>query len=135
MLKDKASEYFMNGYSCSESVIQACIDEGLCPTEFLPCATTFSSGMASGCACGTITAAQMVLGYIFGRNNKFGNQICAREKAAQLIEGFKKKNKVTCCRVLSAGLEGSAKKEHCKKFVAETCDILEELIGAKVING
>ncbi len=135
MLKDKALEYFMSGYSCSESVIQACIDEGLCPAELLPCATTFSSGMSSGCACGTITASQIILGYIFGRNNRFGNKVCAREKAAQLIEEFKKKNKVTCCRVLSAGLEGMARKEHCKKFVAETCDILEELIGAKVTNG
>ena len=135
MLKDKALEYFQNGYSCSESIIQSCIDEGLCPAEFLPCATTFSAGMSSGCACGTVTASQMVLGYIFGRGNKFGNQVFAREKAAQLIEEFKKRNKVTCCRVLCAGLEGSAKKEHCKKFVADSCDILEELIGVKIVNG
>lgn len=132
MLKDKALNLFVNGYSCSESIIQACIEEGLCPADMLPCATTFSAGMSSGCVCGTISASQMVLGYLFGRNNKFGNQVFAREKAVNFVEEFKNRNKVTCCRVLSAGFEGSTKKEHCKKFVADACDILEELIKVKV---
>lgn len=132
MIKDKALELFKNGYSCSESIIQACIEEGLCPSDMLPCATTFSAGMSSGYVCGTVAASQMVLGYLFGRNNKFGNQASAREKAAIFVEEFKKRNKVTCCRVLSAGFEGSAKKEHCKNFVADACDILDELIKVKV---
>ncbi len=132
MIKEKALEYFKNGYSCSESVIQACIDEGLCDKELLPCATTFSGGMSSGCACGTVTSSQMVLGYLFGRNNKFSNPLLGREKAAKFIEEFKKKNKVTCCRVLCAGLEGSARKEHCSKLVADACDILESLVKVKV---
>ena len=129
MLKDKASEYFKNGYSCSESVIQACIDEGIC---LLPCATTFSAGMSSGCLCGTVSAAQLVLGYVYGRNNKYNNEVFAREKAAELVEKFRKQNKVTCCRILSAGYVGSAKKEHCAKFVCDTCTILEDLIKVKV---
>lgn len=132
MIKDKAIEYFKNGYSCSESIIQACIDEGICSSELLPCATTFSAGMSSGCICGAVSASQMVLGYLFGRNNKFNNQVFAREKARNLVDEFKNLNKVTCCRVLSAGLEGSAKKEHCSKLVADACDILEELIKVKV---
>lgn len=132
MIKDKALELFVNGYSCSESIIQACIEEGLCSAELLPCATTFSAGMSSGCVCGAIAAAQMVLGYQFGRNNRFSNQVFAREKAASFVESFKNRNKVTCCRVLSAGIGGSARKEHCKKFVADACDILEELIKVKV---
>lgn len=127
MIKDKALTYFKSGYSCSESIVKAVIEEGLCPKDLLPCATTFSAGMSSGCACGTITGAQLVLGYLFGRENKFGNQISAREKAAELVEEFKKRNKVTCCRILSAGLVGSAKKEHCSKFVEDVSDILETL--------
>lgn len=132
MIKEKALEYFKNGYSCSESIIGACIDEGLCGKELLPCATTFSAGMSSGCLCGTIAGAQIVLGYLFGRNNKFKNQTSAREKAALLIEEFKKRNKVTCCRVLCSGLEGSAKKEHCAKLVSDVSEILEELVKVKV---
>lgn len=132
MIKDKALEYFKNGYSCSESIIQACIDEGICSSELLPCATTFSAGMSSGCVCGTVAAAQMILGYVFGRNNRFGNRIFAREKAAEFVERFRNENKVTCCRILSSGYEGSAKKEHCAKFVSDTCTILEDLIKVKV---
>jgi C_GCAxxG_C_C family probable redox protein len=132
MLKDKALEYFKKGYSCSESITQVCIDEGICSEELLPCATTFSGGMSSGCACGAVTACQMILGYLFGRNNKFNNQVVARQKAASLIEEFKNRNKVTCCRVLCSGLEGSSKKERCSKFVADCCDILEELMTVKV---
>jgi C_GCAxxG_C_C family probable redox protein len=132
MIKDRALELFKNNYSCSESIIQACIEEGLCDPALLPCATTFSAGMSSGCICGAVSGSQMVLGYLFGRNNKFGNQVFAREKAANLVEEFKKRNKVTCCRILCAGLEGSAKKEHCSKFVSDACEILEEQIKVKV---
>ena len=132
MIKEKALEYFKNNYSCSESIIQACIDEGLCSVELLPCATTFSSGMSSGCVCGTVAAAQLVLGYHFGRGNRFGNDVFAREKSAQFVEEFKIRNKVTCCRVLSAGFVGSEKKAHCAKFVSDACDILESLIKVKV---
>ena len=92
MIKDKALTYFNNGYSCSESIVKAAIDEGLCPKDLLPCATTFSAGMSSGCACGTITGAQLVLGYLFG----------------------------------------SAKKEHCSKFVEDVSDILESLVKVTV---
>jgi len=132
MIKDKALKYFMSGYSCSESIIQACIDEGICPPELLPCATTFSAGMSSGCLCGTVAAAQMILGFLYGRNNKSGNQVFAREKAAEFTERFRKENKVTCCRILSAGYEGSEKKKHCAKFVADSCTILEDLVKMKV---
>ena len=109
MIKEKAIENYKNGYSCSESIVKACIDEGLCDESLLPCATTFSAGMSSGCACGTVTGSQLVLGYIFGR-----------------------KNKVTCCKVLCSGLEGMARKEHCTKLVADASEILEELIKVKV---
>lgn len=132
MIKEKALEYFKNGYSCSESIVQACIEEGLCDEKLLPCATTFSAGMSSGCVCGTITGAQLVLGYIFGRNNKFENKVFAREKASNLVEEFRNRNKVTCCRILCSGLVGSEKKERCSKLVADACDILEELIKVKV---
>lgn len=132
MLKDRATEYYKNGFSCAESIIKACIDEGLCPPELLPCATTFSAGMSSGCLCGAVGASQIAIGYHYGRNNQFGNPVSAREKAAALVDEFKEKNKVTCCRVLSAKLEGAARKEHCTKLVADAAEILEELIKVKV---
>ena len=132
MIKEKALEYHKNGYSCSECIVQACIDEGICDESLISCATTFSGRMSSGCLCGSVSGSQMVLGYLFGRNNKFGNQISAREKAAEFVEEFKKRNKVTCCRILSSGYSGAERKMHCAKFVSDACDILEELIKVKV---
>lgn len=118
-----ALEYFKSGYSCSESIIKAAIERGLCPQEFLPAATAFSSGMSSGCSCGTICAIQMISGY--------QNRDEARANAKRIIEEFKKRHKVTCCRVLSAGLEGPARKQHCAKFVVDAWEILESVLKVK----
>ncbi len=132
-MKEKAIEYYMNGgYSCSESIIKAAIDEGLCDKSLLAAATAFSGGMSSGCVCGAVAAAQIISGMHFGRGNQFGNENTAREKAAFIVEEFKKNHKVTCCRVLSKGLEGLARKQNCSKYVAEVCDILQKLLEVKV---
>lgn len=131
-MKEKAIEYYMNGFSCSESVLKTAIDEGLCDESLLPCATTFSAGMSSGCLCGAVAAAQIVLGYNFGRDNSKNNEVIARDKAKALIEGFKARNKVTCCKALTAGLEGMERKQHCCKMVSDACELLEELIKVKV---
>ena len=79
--------------------------------------------MSSGCVCGTVAAAQMISG--------FNNPENARANAKFIVDEFKKRNKVTCCRVLSAGFEGMAKKQHCSKYVADVCEILQEVIKVK----
>ena len=84
-MEKQAINYFKSGYSCSESVIRAAIDEGLCDPVLLSCATSFSGGISSGCLCGTVAAAQMILGFNFGRDNLKNNEICAREKAKEFI--------------------------------------------------
>lgn len=128
----KATDYFMNGYSCSESIIKYAADNGLCPAELLPCATTFSGGMSSGCVCGAVAAAQMVLGYNFGRENTKGNEVIARAKAKELVDEFKVRNKVTCCKILSRGLEGIERKHHCCKMVTDAQEIMDNLVSAGV---
>lgn len=132
MLKDKASEYYRNGYSCSESVVMSAIDAGLCGKELLACATPFSGGMMSGCLCGAVAGAQLVIGYNTGRDNTKGNEVIARQLAASAVQEFKNRNKVTCCKALTAGLEGIQRKEHCVKMVEDGADILESLLKAKV---
>ena len=69
----KAVEYFNQGYSCSESIVMEAIEKGLVPKELLPVATSFSGGMGSGCLCGAIAGSQIVLGYLFGKENQAGN--------------------------------------------------------------
>ncbi len=128
----KATDYFMNGYSCSESIIKYAVDKGLCPAELLPCATTFSGGMSSGCLCGAVAAAQIVLGYNFGRENIKGNEVIARAKAKELVDEFKSRNKVTCCKILSRGLEGMERKHNCCKMVTDAQEIMDNLVSAGV---
>ena len=131
-MKDKAVEYFKNGYSCSESIIKAASGAGLCDSSLISIATSFSGGMSSGCLCGAVAAVQMISGLHFGKDNSYGNDVCARQKAAFIVEEFKKRNKVTCCRVLSGGLSGAEKKERCSKYEADCCEILEEALKVKV---
>lgn len=131
-MKEKAVEYYLEkGYSCSESVVQAAVDAGLCDKSVLSCATSFCAGMMSGCVCGAIAGAQMVLGYNFGRENSKGNVVMAKAKAKEFVEEFKSRNKFTCCKVLSARLEGIQRKQHCAKMVGDASEILEQLVKVK----
>lgn len=123
----KAAEYFNNGYSCSESIVMEAIEKGLVPEEVLPMATSFSGGMGSGCLCGAIAGAQMVLGYTLGREN-------ARAAAKQFILEFMKNHKATCCRVLTRGMDMASpeRKAHCTNMVNDCSKILNEMIKVKV---
>lgn len=130
----KAAEYFNQGYSCSESIIMEAVEKGLVPKELLSVATSFSGGMGSGCLCGAIAGSQIVLGWLFGKNNQNNNDPNARMLAKQFIEEFKKSHKATCCRVLTAGMDMASpeRKAHCTNMVNDCSNILEEMIKVKV---
>lgn len=127
-LKEKAAENFKAGYSCSESVVKAAIDEGLIGGEFLSAATSFSAGMGSGCLCGAIAGSQMVIGFLHGK----GKTEKARGMAKQFIEEFKKTHKATCCKVLTAGFDfhSGERKSHCVNMVADCAEILSNILEA-----
>ena len=130
----KAAEYFNQGYSCSESIIMEAVEKGLVPKELLSVATSFSGGMGSGCLCGAIAGSQIVLGWLFGKNNQNNNDPNARMLAKQFIEEFKKSHKATCCRVLTAGMDMASpeRKAHCTNMVNDCSKILEGMIKVKV---
>jgi len=133
-MKEKAVGYYQQGYSCSESVVQAAIDEGLCDKNLLPVATSFSGGMSSGCLCGAVAGAQMVIGANFGKQNINQNDESARAKAKEFIDEFRKNRKATCCKILSSGFEfhSPERKQNCANLVAECAEIIENLIELKV---
>jgi C_GCAxxG_C_C family probable redox protein len=132
----KATEYFNNGYSCSESMIKWAIDEGLVSEELLPVATSFSGGMGVGCLCGAVAGAQMIIGSQFGRDNKAGNDVIARAKAKELVQKFMEAHKATCCRVLTRGMEmGSPeRKAHCTNMVESCQKLVEELVQIEAVK-
>ena len=45
-------------------------EKGLVPKELLSIATSFSGGMGSGCLCGAIAGSQIVIGWLFGKDNQ-----------------------------------------------------------------
>lgn len=126
-MKDLALKYFKEWYSCSESIVLAAADKGLCSAELLCVATPFSGGMSSGCLCGAIAGAQIVIGACVERDK-------ARFMAKEFITKFKERNKATCCRILTREHENnsSERRESCKKYVYDCAEILEELVQGKV---
>lgn len=128
----EAKDYFNNGYSCSESILKWAIDEGLCPKELFPCATPFSAGMCSGCLCGAVAGSQIVIGYLFGRENSGNNPEISRQKAAELVQKFKELNGVTCCKALTHNVEPQDRKHHCTKMVSDCSEILKDMLKVNV---
>ncbi len=126
----KAVEYFLNGNSCSESVILGAIDKGWCDKDLLSVATAFSGGIGSGCLCGAVSGANMIIGNLFGKENKYGNPTIARQLSKEFMDKFKETHKATCCRVLSRGTEAGTpeRKQHCSSFVEFCFNTLEEII-------
>ena len=133
-MKEKALENFKNGYSCSESVVKAAADNGLVNHSLIPVATPFSGGISSGCLCGAVAGMQLVIGAMKGRISTEQSRLDAKTLAKISMEKFKEKNKFTCCKALTAGLEmGSPeRKQNCCKLVCDCAEILEELVSNKI---
>ncbi|MBQ3642851.1 C_GCAxxG_C_C family protein [bacterium] len=136
-MKEIAVKYFLSGYSCSESVVQAAVDKGYISQDLLSVATSFSGGMGVRCLCGAVAGAQIVIGAMFGKS-KTSDGMKARALAKQFNETFAQKYKVNCCKVLSAGFKdfhSPERKQHCTSMVNDSCEILEEILKAeKKIN-
>lgn len=126
----RAVEHFLGGNSCSESIVLGSVDEGLCDKELLPLATPFSGGISSGCLCGAVSGSIMVIGYLYGKNNKFNNPTIARELAKRFMDKFKSQHSATCCRVLSRGTQAGTpeRKQHCTNFVEYGFNTLIEVL-------
>ena len=128
-----AKEYYTGGLSCSEAVIKAAHDIGLFKSdnidEVYKIASMFSGGMSSGCLCGAVAGSQIVLGCLFGKNPSQHTRL-NRVVAAELIEKFKEKRKVTCCKALSAPYKDNptARRQNCISIVEDSAQILENLV-------
>ena len=128
-MKDKAVNYFKNGYSCSEAVVQSAIDKGYVSKELLAIATPFSGGMGVKCLCGAVAGSILVIGSMYGKKDE-RDGMTARKLAKQFNEKFAEKYKVNCCKVLSSGFDfhSPERKNHCCSMVEDSCIILEEIL-------
>ena len=124
---DLAPNYFLSGYSCSESIAHAAVDMGLADEGFISVSTSFSGGMGSGCLCGAIAAAQMVLGLLHGKNK----DNTARTLAKEFYKKITEIHKVACCKVLTREFKdfhSPERKAHCVNMVADCANILDEML-------
>jgi len=133
LFTDKAKNYYENGLSCSEAVIKAANDSGVCKFESIEeahkIASMFSGGMSSGCLCGAVAGSQIALGCVFGKNVSQKTNL-NRTVAVEFIQKFKEKRKVTCCASLSAPYKDNPveRRKNCTFLVEESAKILEALV-------
>ncbi len=105
---EKATELFMQGYSCSESVVMAAYETGLIDKDINPhllnsIASPFSGAMGTHkCLCGAVAGSQIVLGLVFGRKDPKNDPHKIRKIARDYINKFKEKRNVesACCSIL-----------------------------------
>ncbi len=123
-----APKYFLEeGYSCSESMAKTAVELGIANEEIISIATSFSGGMGSGCLCGAVAGAQMIIGLMHGKNkdNK------ARALAKEFYQRFTQTHKVTCCKILTKDFKdfhSQERKQHCANMVFECSKILDEIL-------
>lgn len=132
--KDLAPKYFLEGYSCSESIAKAAVEIGLADESLISIATSFSGGMGSGCLCGAVAGSQMVLGLLHGKLK----DNTARALAKEFYANFVKTHKVTCCKILTKDFKdfhSPERKNHCVNMVYDCAKILDEmLVEENVLN-
>ena len=134
-LSIKSKELFERGFSCSESVVRAAqelsyIDSALDMGTLNKIASPFSGSMGgSGCVCGAVAGAQIVIGLVFGRTAPDEDPNNVKEISRDLAERFKDKRKAICCRVFTAKHKDPvSRRQNCTEIVGDAAGILYNLI-------
>lgn len=113
-----AGELFSRGRNCCESVLLAHHNDA--DPAIIEMAKAFGSGIGgSKCLCGAITGGVMALSLKGQRN-----------AAARLVELFKARNKVTCCKALSAPYKWKSAEHlaNCRRLTVEVAEDVEQLL-------
>lgn len=119
-----AKKYFQKGYNCAQSVmLSASKALGVhVPAGVVESASAFSGGIGrSGCLCGALAGAVMLIGYFSPKNEK---------EASEFFQIFKEKFQSSCCRVLRSDMdfEDPAVRKHCAKITEETAVLLVKFL-------
>ncbi len=141
--KEMAVALFKKGFSCSQAILSSFAEElGLDKNTAFKIADSFSGGMGRmAFTCGSVTGAFMVIGLKYGRTSASDQK--AKQKTTELVrefaEKFKERNQFIDCKELlncdistAEGAEYAKEhniiKEICPKFVADSADILKEIL-------
>lgn len=141
-VKADAEEHFRKGeFYCSEAIVAA-IKENFnvdMPDEMIAMASGFPVGIGkTKCTCGAISGAVLSIGYFFGRtkgsNPQDPRSVKTLELAKELQEYFRGKNKVSCCSILTKGMDMASgeHKAQCIKFTGEMAEKAAEIIAREL---
>ena len=131
----RAGDYYKEGFNCAESIFLA-FREQAAPelgAETVRIATTFGGGIGnSGCLCGALAGAVMILGLLRGRTTPHVPRSEAYTLSGEFHNRFKEEFGATCCRVLrknqKAAGSGAAT---CVEIIRRTDELLREFIKDK----
>ena len=135
-IRHTAEELYQKGdFYCSEAVVAAFREHLFpeMPEELIAAASGFPIGVGrSKCMCGAVSGGVIACGYAFGRT-KGGDKDRSEQTLAvskEIQEKFRARNKVTCCSVLTRGMEmGSPEhKAQCVRFTGEVAADVAEVI-------
>lgn len=131
-------------FGCSESLLLAfreTLGADYLPPAAVAMSSSFRGGMGgAGCACGALSAGQMLLGSVFGyQGDADGRQDPGRVKKArglyrELHDRFQEINKSACCRLLLEGLPPHSResREKCTGLVRTAAALAGGIIAREV---
>ncbi|MCH4167285.1 MAG: C-GCAxxG-C-C family protein [Megasphaera sp.] len=134
-VKEIAANYFKLGNNCVETVLKTSNDvlELQLPEETFRMASILGGGIGgSGCACGALTGASLVLGALTGRSNP--QEKTKQEMNAPVHEFYNiwiKHFGVACCRVLKSPAHGVVP---CSEIMAVTVEMLVRFVKERGIR-
>lgn len=130
--RNKAGEYFRNGYNCAESIFLAFrdllapeLDAGL-----VKMFTGFGGGLGhAGCVCGALTAAEAGIGLFTGRTGNQEDREPGYAAAREFHDRFEERFGGTCCRVLNPHpFDTPEHLKNCIKITGNTGKLLMEYL-------
>ncbi|HEY3373778.1 MAG TPA: C-GCAxxG-C-C family protein [Candidatus Aquicultor sp.] len=130
---DLARRYFDQGYNCAQSVLLSTADMlGVdVPLAMVKGAASFTGGVGkSGCICGALVGASLILGVISVSDTKPQKGKKALDLTGQFHDIFKANFRSTCCRVLRKDRTFKDKDAdlRCKELTARTAELLIDML-------
>ena len=132
--RNRAGQYFKDGYNCAESIFLAFKDYVEVDDTMVKMYTAFGRGYGgAGCTCGALAGAMGIISLLTGRTTTDNEErdYCY-QYSKEFHDRFKEQFRTTCCRVLNT--HDFKTREHavnCLKITGKTGKLLMEYLMEK----
>lgn len=128
-----ASDYFLNGFHCAESVASAVLESrNIDPAQATMHATPFGGGVGKSFCdmCGALSGGLIAIGHFHGRTQRGKNWDSPAEMGKELREHFIEQYGETNCGKLRERF-GDRQMEKCAQIVEAVSQATKEIIAPK----